>query len=168
MQTGAARTSGGGGGAPAGAAEPGSAVACGGIRMSGQTHVRTQPEKGNGWVPANPRGAGGRASTSFLGPELDIKLSQGASLISVLGGRLGADGAAVLGGRRGADGAAVRGGRRGADGAAELGGPGRGGGWSADGAVVQTGLGLSAGKFGFEIVRACVDQPPPTLVAAAG
>ena len=145
MQTGAARTSGGGGGAPAGAAEPGSAVACGGIRMSGQTHVRTQPEKGNGWVPANPRGAGGRASTSFLGPELDIKLSQGASLISVLGGRLGADGAAVLGGRRGADGAAV------------LGGPGRGGGWSADGAVVRTGLGLSAGKFGFEIVRACVD-----------
>jgi hypothetical protein len=145
VQTGAARTSGGGGGAPAGAAEPGSAVACGGIRMSGQTHVRTQPEKGNGWVPANPRGAGGRASTSFLGPELDIKLSQGASLISVLGGRLGADGAAVLGGRRGADGAAV------------LGGPGRGGGWSADGAVVRTGLGLSAGKFGFEIVRACVD-----------
>ena len=130
MQTGAARTSGGGGGAQAGAAEPGSAVACGGKRMSGQTH---QPEKGNGWVPANPRGAGGRASTSFLGPELDIKLSQGASLISVLGGR------------------------RGADGAAELGGPGRGGGWSADGAVVRTGLGLSAGKFGFEIVRACVD-----------
>ena len=30
---------------------------------AGQTHVRTQPEKRNRWVLANPRGAGGRAST---------------------------------------------------------------------------------------------------------
>ena len=64
----------------------------------------------------------------------------------------------MLGGRRGADGAAVLGGRRGADGAAVLGGQGRGGGWSTDGAVVRTGLGLSAGRFGFEIVRACVES----------
>ena len=57
----------------------------------------------------------------------------------------------------GADGAAVLGGRRGADGAAVLGGPGRVGERGVDGAVVRTGLGLGAGRFGFEIVRACVD-----------
>ena len=43
----------------------------------------------------------------------------------------------------------MRGGRQGADGAAVLGGPGRVGERGVDGAVVPTGLGFGAVRFGF-------------------